>query len=275
MRKIKNHLKRVSKALSATNALLQAARYHWLLLHKRAISAHKKSQKAQKRAKSLQLQKHDAKAARQQARADEFGARASQLHDQAENTVDRVKALANKRDGLVLSKDALKADAKAWKDAHGIKIDGNKVTGGTLDERLSAAIRAAVAYDAAGKRHSFYSQAGSWDVEHCITGEIPGHRSDCSSWFTSVYWSAGGPDPNGNGFNGGYTGTLGTHGREISRSQATRTPAAAVLFGTAPFHHVEAALGDGSEITGGHGSTRVDRGTFDLLPGPKQFRAYA
>jgi hypothetical protein len=83
------------------------------------------------------------------------------------------------------------------------------------------------------------------------------------------------PDPNGNNYQGGYTGTLGTHGQKISRDEAKRTPGAAILFGTYPHHHVEMSLGDGSTTTVGHGSAPVDRGTFDLLPGPKTYRRYA
>lgn len=174
------------------------------------------------------------------------------------------------------TKAELEADAKEWREKHGVKIKGNKVTGGTKAQRLSAAARASAAACAAGKRPNFYSQAGSTTVDHCITGERHGERSDCSQWFTSVYYSCGLPDPNGYAYHGPmYTGSLGTHGRQISRAEAKKTPGAAVLFGSSPFHHVELALGDGSEATIGHGSAPIDRGTFGLLPGPVQFRKYA
>jgi hypothetical protein len=155
-----------------------------------------------------------------------------------------------------------------------LKVSGNRVTGGKPSERVLAAAKASARLSASGQRHSFYSQTGAWDISHGITGEPWGHRSDCSSWFTAMYWSAGLPDPNRNGYQGGYTGTLVAHGTPISRERARHTPGAAVLFGPPPCHHVEMAVGDGSENTIGHGSAPVDYGTFDLLNDEKHFRAY-
>ena len=133
---------------------------------------------------------------------------------------------------------------------------------------------ASAARCAKGRRPNFYSQVGAFDVQHCMSGPSRDHRDDCSSWFASVFWSCGLPDPNGTGYTGGWTGTLASHGKQISREEAKRTPMAAVLYGSAPFHHVEAAIGDGTEHTIGHGSAPVDMGSFDLLPGPVQFRKY-
>ena len=127
---------------------------------------------------------------------------------------------------------------------------------------------------AKGTRTNFYSQVGAFDVQHSISGPSRDHRDDCSSWFTAVYWSCRWPDPGGTGYTGAYTGYLGTHGKEISREEAKHTPMAAVLFGSGTFDHVEAAIGDGTEHTIGHGSGPVDMGSFDLLPGPVEFRKY-
>lgn len=134
-----------------------------------------------------------------------------------------------------------------------------------------------------------YSQAGSWSLTYFPGGEPSGVRSDCSQWFTKIYFHAGLPDPNGQGYAGGYTGTLGAHGHAIDRSELK--PGDPVLYGSYPHHHVEMYVGTGEDLskelraelarrgfdhnsTIGHGSPPVDEGTVDLLSGPKSFRTY-
>lgn len=152
----------------------------------------------------------------------------------------------------------------------GVRIGDNHVTGGTPRERLRAAAEHAAWLDATGRRHSFYSQSGQWTVEYAITGEPSGYRSDCSQWVTAIYRACGLPDPNANGYQGGYTGTLGQHGKAISRAQLR--PGDLVLYGPAPHHHVEMYVGPGQR-TIGHGSRPVDAGWIDMAPSP-HFRSY-
>lgn len=61
---------------------------------------------------------------------------------------------------------------------------------------------------------------------------------DCSSFSTWVYWVAGGPDPNGRGYDGqGWTGTLCQAGRAVSLAEAK--PGDLVFYGRgAPWGHV-------------------------------------
>ncbi len=160
---------------------------------------------------------------------------------------------------------SLKARAgnAAHRSKNGIKIKGNKVTGGTPRQRVVAAARHAAWLDSTGKRHSFYSQPGAWDVDHGITGETRGHRSDCSQWVTAIYRSAGLPDPNGKNYAGGYTGTLSSHGKHISRRQLK--PGDLVLYGPGTHEHVELYVGPGEE-TIGHGSDPVDKGKISMKP---------
>lgn len=157
-----------------------------------------------------------------------------------------------------------------------VTIVGNKASGGTALQRLEAVAKAAALEHLKGRRKSFYSQAGAWTVQYAITGEPRGYRSDCSQWFTSAHWSAGGwrgaghpeflPDPNGTGYTGGYTGTLGSHGRQIN--SAARKTGDAGLYGTPPFHHVEMCVGAAFI---GHGSPPIDA----ITPGfPNVFRTY-
>lgn len=147
-------------------------------------------------------------------------------------------------------------------------VNGNTVTGGSARERLVAGAHKAAELSASGARHSFYSQAGSWTVERGITGESQGERSDCSQWVTSIYHSAGLKDPNGTSYTGGYTGTLGAHGRRISRDQLQ--PGDLVLYGTGNFHHVEMYVGPGN-VTIGHGSPPVDPGDIYMIAQPNFF----
>jgi hypothetical protein len=270
--KILKALATVAQKLRVTNAALTLARQTWQREHDAAHRAHAKAVKAQKEADKLRRQGKPKKAAAKDARAQNLLRKAQAAHLRAQAAVGQVKALTQRQAELEKTEADLIARKKELQGK--VTINGNKATGGTKAKRIQAVALCSAAKCAAGRRHNFYSQAGTWDVDHCITGENYGHRSDCSSWFTSVFKSAGLPDPNGNDFRGGYTGTLGSHGKSISRTDAYHVPGAAVLFGTAPFHHVELALGDGTDHTIGHGSAPVDMGTFSLLPGPVQFRAY-
>lgn len=140
----------------------------------------------------------------------------------------------------------------------GVRIQGNTATGGTPRQRLVAVAREAARLDSTGKRKSFYSQPGKWTVNYAITGEPAGYRSDCSQWVTSVYKSAGLPDPNKNNYAGGWTGTLASAGRRVSASQAQ--PGDLVMWD--PYRtagHVEMLIDPKTGETIGHGSRPVDR----------------
>ncbi len=109
---------------------------------------------------------------------------------------------------------------------------------------------------ATGKRKSFYSQSGAWTVNYGITGEPRGYRSDCSQWVTSMYHSAGLPDPNRKGYSGGFTGTLAEGGRYVTRAQVK--PGDLLMVGRPPFHHVELIVNARTGATIGHGTAPID-----------------
>ncbi len=179
------------------------------------------------------------------------------------------KRLARLRAAIRKAESMIVRRRKLIRAAEGVKIAGNKATGGTPRQRLQAVALAAAEADRTGKRKSFYSQPGAWTVDYAITGEPRGFRSDCSQFVTSVFRSAGLPDPNGRGYGGGYTGTLAENGREIPRSQAK--PGDLGFYGTAPFHHVEMVVNDGATKFVGHGSPPVD----SITPGlPNHYRTY-
>lgn len=182
------------------------------------------------------------------------------------------------------------ARGKKWVKHHSqttVVIKGNHVTGGEPRERLVAACEHAAYLSATGKRRSFYSQWGAWDVDHGITGEARDKRSDCSQWAIAMSKAAGLPDPAGTGYAYGNTGTLGQHGQYIHREDLE--PGDKVLYGPAPHHHVEIWVGNGDgktsyrelarmghpdrDTTIGHGSPPVDEGDIDMIAGPRFSRA--
>lgn len=76
---------------------------------------------------------------------------------------------------------------------------------------------------------------------------------DCSSFATWCYWVAGAPDPNGRGYDGqGYTGTLASHGKRVSRLAEAR-PGDLIFYGGGfPYGHVAVYIGGGKVVS--HGS---------------------
>lgn len=69
--------------------------------------------------------------------------------------------------------------------------------------------------------------------------------ADCSEHATDAYAYAGGPDPNGNDFDGtGFTGTMLAHCRHIPRAQAK--PGDLVVFGPGSGRHVVVLLEPGT-----------------------------
>lgn len=265
-------LKKLASSIDLTGIALGIARGRYAKQHDRAASAHRKRIAAEKAADKLRKQGHPKKAAVKDRKAARLHTRELKAHNAAQARIAQVKRLNQKRRGLEATEAELKAELAAWKKAHGVQIDGNKVTGGTARERLKACALAAAAGCASGRRPNFYSQAGGWDVDHAITGEQRGDRSDCSSWVTAVYKACGLGDPNRNDFRGGYTGTLVSHGKALGRSELK--PGDLVIYGTpSSTFHVEMFVGPGDK-TIGHGSAPVDAGIVDLVGGPKQFRSY-
>jgi hypothetical protein len=270
----KEKLGKVDSKQTGVETALENARRRWKHFHDLAVRTYKKSVTAQERADKLRKQGKPGQAAKADRHAMGLEAQSVNAHSKAQEWISKVKELKARKEDLDNTEERLRARLERLRVKGGAKIKGNKVVGGSPEKRLQACMLASAARCAGGKRPNFYSQVGAFDVQHCLTGPSRDHRDDCSSWFASVFWSCGLPDPNGTGYTGGWTGTLATHGKQISREEAKRTPMAAVLYGSAPFHHVEAAIGDGTEHTIGHGSAPVDIGSFDMLPGPVQFRKY-
>ncbi len=257
------------------SAALTNAQKRWKHYHDLAVKTYAQSQKAQEKADKLRQKGQPEKAAEVDREGMKLEAQSLNAHAKAQEWISKIKPLKQREEGLEDTEEMLRARLEKLQEQKGPKIKGDRVVGGTPEKRLQVGMLASAANCRSGKRANFYSQAGGFDVRHCLTGPSRDHRDDCSSWFTSLYQSCGLPDPNGTGYTGGFTGTLGSYGKKISREEARRTPGAAVLFGSSPFHHVEAAIGDGTEHTIGHGSAPVDMGAFDLVSGPVEFRKYS
>jgi exonuclease VII small subunit len=253
-------LSKIAERLGLSQPLLARAQRRYLANRKRAFIAHNKQVQAQKAADKARGKRDLVEAARQDRIAARCGARASKNHARALHFLGAVKHFQQTINDLETTQTALEAKLKAYKKAHGVSIRGNKVIGGTPEQRLVACSLKSAANCADGTRANFYSQAGAWDVAHCITGEHYGERSDCSSWFTSNYKSCGLSDPNASDFGSGYTGTLVAHGHQIDRP----VPGCAVIYGPGVGHHVEMYVGPGDR-TIGHGSAPVDAGVVDLF----------
>lgn len=155
-------------------------------------------------------------------------------------------------------------DAKA---KHKVTIRGNKATGGTRRGRVVALAVKSWHACAAAARRNFYSQSGALDLDHPVTGESYGERSDCSSWDCSLDKNADCPDPTKTGWGAHgpvYTGTIESGCVQVARGK--QQPGDHVLYGRpGATHHVERYIGLPGVETIGHGSAPVDPGVVDLF----------
>lgn len=257
MQKIKEALAKLAAALKLNHHLLARAQRRYKANRRRAYIAHNKQTRWQERSDKRRTTGHPAAAARAERQANRQGHVAYKNHLRAQFWLGRIKVLQQRIHGLHDREAVL--DTKKAKLAH-VTIKGDHATGGAARERLKAVALASAEACASGKRANFYSQSGPFDAEHCITGPAYGHRDDCSSWFASVYYSAGLHDPSGQEYKAGWTGTLVEHGVQIDHP----VPGCAVIYGPGSGHHVEMYVGPGDK-TIGHGSAPVDAGVVDLF----------
>lgn len=215
---------------------------------------------------SRERRKHKTAARRWNAKSEKQQQKAAAAKRRAQPHIAEIKRLAHIEHGLEADEDRIRAELKELKDSHGVKINGNKATGGTRRQRVVAVALASVAACSSGRRGNRYSQAGYWDVDHPITGEGAGARSDCSQWLLAVCKCAGIPDPTKMRYGSGFTGTI-LNAKPISRSSLK--PACAVVYGSGSGFHTELYIGPGQR-TAGHGSPPIDFGIIDLVPGAQQ-----
>jgi hypothetical protein len=273
MARIRGLLKQLAEKLGLDQVQLARARRRYAANRKRAFKAHNQQVKCQGRADDLRATGgggseggyYKAQVEREDKRALRYGHVAFKNHQRAQFWLGRIKTLVQQIHGLEVKQSDLEAERQKLSK---VTIKGDKATGGSRRGRLKAVALASAAACASGKRPNFYSQVGAFDANHCITGPAYGHRDDCSSWFASVYRSAGLADPSGQRFTAGWTGTLVANGTQISEPEI----GCAVIYGSGSGHHVEMYVGPGNE-TIGHGSAPVDAGVIDLF-GDGQYRFF-
>jgi hypothetical protein len=147
-------------------------------------------------------------------------------------------------------------------------VGRNKVVGGKPEARLLFAME----YASKVFRHE-YSQSGSWIKGYALTNVPPGHRTDCSWWYTMLRYACGLQGPS---LSGGFTGTILTEGKEVSREYAEHHAGVAVVYGSGTGEHVGMSTGKGPYVYQ-HGVPEVDTGTFDEFgPGTEvRYRAFS
>lgn len=274
MAKLREQLEKLANLFRSTERKLEVAGNRWQKNHDLAHREHKAQKETEREIKRLQqnhapiahIQNLQAKAARQKHRA-------SKAHDRALYFVGKAKDFAAELHDLKETRERKEDKLHKLEISHGPHlVSPNKAAGGADKQRLEFCMHQSELHGS-----QYYSQEGPADIHHGIDGPSSGHRHDCSSWATSMFFSAGLPDPNGGDYASGetmFTGTLGEHGESVSESQLDT--GCAILYGTAPFHHIELKDGPMSDgpWTVGHGSAPIDRGVVALLPGPRAYRRY-
>jgi cell wall-associated NlpC family hydrolase len=103
-----------------------------------------------------------------------------------------------------------------------------------------------------------------------ITGKVCPTKapeySDCSSFVTWIYWTLfgnGNDFMNGEGWSGGYTGTLDQHGTQVPMS-VNDLQIGDLCFYYHPMHHVAIYVGGGKVVT--HGMDPVGYYAWNYAP---------
>lgn len=261
MAKLKAALAAVAKSLGLQQQLLKRVQRRYKANRKRAFKAHAQQLAAQKNADKLRGEGKAKLAAKADKRVRRHSHVAYKNHLRAEHYLGAIK-----RKQQVIHK--LETDhakfAAELKKANKVTVRGNKVTGGASRQRLRVALHTAAHNCSTGVQHNYYSQSGLAPLYSHTLKDMPyGHRFDCSSFADGIYYVCGLKDPSGTDWNGGYTGTEGEHGKEVSASEAQTGDL--VLYGSFPHHHVEVVLDPENKTTCGHGSAPIDMGVFDLF----------
>jgi hypothetical protein len=280
MARIKARLAKVLEKLTSNEAQLKKARRRYkanIALEAREKRKARAAQAAAHKALHYGHNEDQVKGEAETRKADRCLHRAHRAHLRSLYWRGKVKTAHQKIDGLGIHRDKIKAELTKWNEEHGVTITGNKVVGGTPGQRWKTCLLASVANCSNGKRRNFYSMLGAWDIDHEIVGGPEyGHRSDCSSTVTGWAKACGLPDPNGEDWHGGYTGTLvGQHNgwKQVSQHyMETSGKPGYIVYGTGAGHHVEGYLGPGTR-TAGHGSAPVDFGVVALF-GDSDYRCF-
>lgn len=272
LKKLRARLAAVAVKLVGEERALRIAQNRWEMNHVKAVAQHRAGKEAERVAAKMEREGHPKRQAAEEAKAKRCHRRAYRAKRRQDFWVGKVKELTASVKGLQETKTQVEDRIHKLVIEAGCNVDrrANKVTGGTPKQRVKVAMTVSAA-----EAREYYSQTGTFSTKFCLTGPPnTTYRYDCSSWFASVYDCCGLPDPSGQNFQAGWTGTLAEHGHRINESDLDTGDA--ILYGFAPFFHVEMKDGPMSEspFTIGHGSDPVDRGVVALVPGPRESRRY-
>lgn len=265
MHKLREALESVAHKIALTKPLLGRARRRGKKFGERAAREEAARLAAQEAADKA---RQHPKLARE---LDRKAARCEHRRVRAEAKATKWRSLMHLRLGrfhdLQAEEAKITAEITRYRKEHGVDVKGNKVTGGTPGQRWRVALLLSCKNCSANKRRNFYSMSGDWDIDHeLVGGPHYGNRSDCSSTVTGWAKACGFPDPNGERYGGGYTGTLmraAGDWREVSRSEMERAGKPAyIVYGGGVGHHTEGYPTHG-DFTCGHGDARVDHGVID------------
>ena len=125
-----------------------------------------------------------------------------------------------------------------------------------------------IGYEDRGNEHYSEDKNLRWyGIDHHIC-PLPGHvapkYSDCSSFVTWIYWTIFGKGPdflNGEHWKSGYTGTLKSHGANVS---VDALQVGDLCFYYHPMHHVAIYVGGGRVIS--HGADPVGHYSLHYAP---------
>lgn len=270
IKNLKDKLAELADKIQRNKAGVKWQFLRWKRWNRKALAARDKSEATFHMADNLRKEGHIEGADRKVRQAGRQLRRSKKFRELAQAKVGRIKTL--KRHILKLDELAEKAlaelEAENEKRKVTVHVLDNRVSGGTTKARFRTAALVSSRRAMNGKRSSFYNQGGTWTVDHCLTGEAYSMRSDCSQWGTSVCWTAGLPDPNGTDWTWGWTGTMedqknGWH--FVSEAEMRKRGWGLVIYGPGDGHHVEAYVGNGGDLTIGHGSAPIDPGVIDLF----------
>lgn len=219
--------------------------------------------------------------------------KAERLDGQAEAA--KQKSIAHKRTAkrktqqihkLRVRGDQLQADLEQWEATHGPHVgkDGKVAGADSKGEGFIWVNKRIAAECASGERPTFYSMTGSgYNVTHALlrgsqphTGQMPGERSDCSLFGAETCLASRLPDPNDLEYKAGYTGSAlqaalaGKNGWTLVSEKEMRAKGWGIVIylrwpGDTVGHHWENYVGEGGDMTIGHGSAPIDPGVINLF----------
>lgn len=158
--------------------------------------------------------------------------------------------------------------------SHGPRFRGNRVQGGTLEERIAYLFE-----HAPPLFRLFYSESGAFAVEPWAIHNVPTDtwRSDCSAWARIVIptvQAIGGILAAAMGAGAFfYTGWVVANCQEVSRQYAETHIGTAVVYGSGTGFHMGLSRAQGN-ATIEHGTANLDYGTFDEFGTGTQVRYY-